>query len=82
MGNMRHLSWASEVASLASRSDYQAQFARSHAPSMTVYLVGDVLAAAAAHLAINLALGLLGGGIGAVTTVPVSARPRFLRRPG
>jgi len=52
---------------LASRSDYQAQFARSHAPSMTAYLVGDVLAAAAAHLVINLILGLVGGGIGALT---------------
>jgi len=35
---------------------------------MTAYLVGDVLAAAAAHLVINLALGLLGGGLGALTT--------------
>ena len=53
---------------LASRSDYQAQFARSHAPGMTAYLVGDVLAADAAHLVINLVLGLFGGGMGALTT--------------
>jgi len=44
------------------------EFARSHAPSMTAYLVGDVLAADAAHLVINLVLGLLGGGLGALTT--------------
>ena len=69
---------------LASRSDYQAQFARSHAPNMAAYLVGDMLAGAAAHLAINLILGLLGGGIGAaaVSTVPFSVRPRSRRRPG
>ena len=33
-----------------------------------VATVTDVLAAAAAHLVINLALGLLGGGMGALTT--------------
>jgi len=33
-----------------------------------VATVTDVLAAAAAHLVINLALGLLGGGLGALTT--------------
>jgi hypothetical protein len=49
---------------LASRSDYQAQFASSHAPSMTVFLVGDILTAVAAHLVINLALGVLGGAVG------------------
>jgi hypothetical protein len=53
---------------LASRSDYQAAFARSHTPDMNTYLIGDILAAVAAHLAINLILGLLGGGIGALTT--------------
>lgn len=52
---------------LASRSDYQAQFATSHAPDMNTYLVGDILTAVAAHLAINLVLGLAGGGIGALT---------------
>ena len=51
---------------LASRSDYQAQFAHSHAPSMTIFLVGDILGAVAAHLVINLILGLIGGGIGAL----------------
>lgn len=53
---------------LATRSDHQAQFAHSHAPSMTAYLIGDILAAVAAHLAINLFLGLVGGGIGALIT--------------
>ena len=50
---------------LASRADYQAQFARSGAPSMNVFLVGDILAAVAAHLVINSVLGLLGGCLGA-----------------
>jgi len=49
---------------LASRSDYQAQFAHSHAPDMATYLVGDILAAVAAHLVINLVVGLAGGGLG------------------
>jgi hypothetical protein len=51
---------------LGSRSDYQAQFAHSHALNMPTFLVGDILAAVAAHLLINLLLGLAGGGIGAV----------------
>ena len=49
---------------LASRSDYQAQYAHSHAPDMATYLVGDILAAVAAHLVINLVVGLAGGGLG------------------
>ena len=51
---------------LGSRSDYRAQFAHSHAPNMATFLVGDILLAVAAHLLINLLLGLVGGGIGAV----------------
>jgi hypothetical protein len=58
---------------LASRSDYQAQFARSHAPGIATYLVGDVFAAVAAHLIINLGLGLIGGGLGAL--IARGARP-------
>ena len=42
---------------LASRSDYRAQFAHSHAPNIATYLVGDILAAVGAHLIINLVLG-------------------------
>ena len=49
---------------LASRGDYQAQFAHSHAPDMATFLVGDILAAVAAHLVINLVVGLAGGGLG------------------
>jgi len=58
---------------LASRSDYRAQFAHSHAPDIATYLVGDVLAAVTAHLIINLFLGLAGGGLGAL--IARSARP-------
>ena len=51
---------------LASRSDYRAQFAHSHAPNIATYLVGDILAAVSAHLIINLVLGMIGGGLGAL----------------
>jgi hypothetical protein len=51
---------------LGSRSDYRAQFAQSHAPTMPAFLVGDILAAVAAHLIINLVVGLIGGGLGAL----------------
>jgi len=60
---------------LASRSDYQAQFAHSHAPDMATYLVGDILAAVAAHLVINLVVGLAGAGLGVLiarTTQPAA----------
>src|SRR6266516_4953845 len=49
---------------LASRSDYQHQYATSGAPDMNTFLVGDILTAVTAHLGINLILGLAGGGIG------------------
>jgi hypothetical protein len=51
---------------LASRSDYRAQFAHSHAPNIATFLVGDVFAAVTSHLVINLLLGLAGGGLGAL----------------
>jgi hypothetical protein len=51
---------------LASRADYQRQFAASHAADIHTYLVSDILAATTAHLAINLVLGLVGGGVGAL----------------
>jgi hypothetical protein len=51
---------------LATRSDYQRQFLRSHAADIHTFLVGDILAATTAHLAINLLLGVFGGGIGAL----------------
>src|SRR5215831_11592834 len=49
---------------LATRTDYQQQFATSGQPNINTFLVGDILTAATAHLAINLILGLAGGGIG------------------
>ena len=49
---------------LATRTDYQHQFATSGQPDISTFLVGDILTAATAHLAINLILGLAGGGIG------------------
>lgn len=51
---------------LASRADYQAELARSKAPSMGGYLVLDILTAMSAHLVINAALGLIGGVVGAL----------------
>ena len=57
---------------LASRSDYRAQFAHSHAPNIATFLVGDILGAVAAHLIINLVAGLIGGGLGVLIT---RARP-------
>ena len=48
---------------LASRPDYQHQFALSGDPNISTYLVGDMLAGTISHLAINLVLGLIGGGI-------------------
>jgi hypothetical protein len=52
---------------------------------MATYLVGDILGAVAAHLVINLALGLLGGGIGAAAArsaglAPSRTAPRRRRR--
>jgi hypothetical protein len=44
-----------------------------HAPDIATYLVGDILAAVGAHLIINLFLGLLGGGLGAL--IARAARP-------
>jgi hypothetical protein len=59
---------------LATRADYQREFANSSAPDIATYLVSDVLAATTAHLAINLVLGLAGGGIGALVA-RASGRP-------
>lgn len=49
---------------LGSRGDYQAQLARSQAPSMPAFLVQDILAATCAHLVINAVLGLAGAAVG------------------
>jgi len=61
------------LAVLGSRDDYQRQFATGHSPDMATFLVGDILAAGISHLAINLVLGLIGGGLGAAVA---SARRR------
>ena len=60
---------------LASRSDYRAQFAHSHAPNIATFLIGDILAAVGAHLIINLVLGLIGGGLGALITRRIRPAP-------
>jgi hypothetical protein len=49
---------------LGSRADYQAQFATSGLPTMNDFLVNDILGAAAAHLIINVVLGIVGACIG------------------
>lgn len=58
------------LGSLAARDDYRREFAGSHAPDIATFLVGDILAAATAHLAINLVLGAIGGGLGALLASP------------
>jgi len=63
----------STVPILATRADYRAQFAHSHALDIATYLMGDILAAVSAHLIINLFLGLIGGGLGAL--IARAARP-------
>jgi hypothetical protein len=49
---------------LGGRADYQAQFADSRLPTMADFLVNDILSAGAAHLIINLGLGILGAAVG------------------
>jgi hypothetical protein len=49
---------------LGSRADYQAQFATSNLPTMHDFLVNDILGAAAAHLIINVMLGVVGACVG------------------
>lgn len=60
---------------LSTREDYQRQFATSHASNMATFLVGDILAAVIAHLMINLTLGLIGGGLGALTARSMRHQP-------
>ncbi len=56
---------------LAARADYRQQFAadRSHPADIATFLVGDILAAAVAHLLINVVLGMLGAGLGALVAM-------------
>lgn len=62
---------------LASRPDYQHQFAVSGDPNISTFL-GDMLAGTISHLAINLVLGLIGGGI-AVLILRLSPGDRTYR---
>jgi len=64
---------------LGSRGDYQAQLARSQAPSMPAFLVQDILAATCAHLVINAVLGLGGAGLATLRSAATSVTTR--RRP-
>jgi hypothetical protein len=64
----------SSLDALATRADYQREFAVSSSPDIATYLVNDILAATTAHLAINLFLGVVGGGIGALVA-RASGRP-------
>jgi hypothetical protein len=56
------------LGTLAARDDYRQQFAtsRSHLPDIATFLVGDIIAAVIAHLFINVVLGMLGAGLGAL----------------
>jgi tetratricopeptide (TPR) repeat protein len=65
---------------LGTRSDYQAQLARSGAPDMPAFLVQDILAATCAHLIINAVLGLAGAGLAVLGLLAVRATRRT--RPG
>ncbi len=60
---------------LGTREDYQHQFATSHASDMPTFLVGDILAAVIAHLMINLVLGLIGSGLGALVARSMRHQP-------
>jgi hypothetical protein len=59
---------------LGTRVDYQRQLAGSGAPDMTSFLVQDIFAAVTSHLVINLALGLAGAGLAALTWLGTHAR--------
>jgi len=56
----------SNVDLLGARSDYRAELARSATTDMATYLAGDAVAASLAHMVINVVLGLVGAGVGAL----------------
>jgi hypothetical protein len=64
------------------RGDYRAQFARSDLSTMPDFLVNDILGAVAAHLVINVALGVVGAVAGrlvlAIRLRPASLPPSIL----
>jgi hypothetical protein len=59
------------LGTLAARDDYRQQFAasRGHLPDIATFLVGDILAAVIAHLVLNVVLGMLGAGLGALAAL-------------
>ena len=59
----------SHLTLLGTRSDYQAELARSGGTDMPTYLAGDAIAASLSHMVINIFLALLGAGIGAAVAV-------------
>lgn len=58
---------------LSTRADYRAQYHTSHLPTMHDFLVNDILGAAAAHLVINVMLGVVGAAAGRAL---LAVRPR------
>jgi hypothetical protein len=72
----------STLSILATRPDYQHEFAASGDPNISTYLVGDILMAGIAHLAINLLLGLIGGGLGELIARFRRVAPAAVRRGG
>jgi len=72
----------STLSILATRPDYQHEFAASGDPNISTYLVGDILMAGVAHLAINLLLGLIGGGLGELIARSRRVVPAAVRRGG
>jgi hypothetical protein len=61
---------------LTTRADYRREFAAAHASDMATFLIGDILAAGVAHLAINALLGLLGAAAGALVALALNRRSR------
>ena len=72
----------STLSILATRPDYQHEFAVSGDPNISTYLVGDILMAGVAHLAINLLLGLIGAELGELIARFRRVAPAAVRRGG
>jgi hypothetical protein len=67
----------SNLGLLGARADYQAELARSSYTDMATYLASDAVAAALMHMVLNVVLGMVGGGLGALIALLV--RPRATR---
>ncbi len=63
------------VALLGARPDYQDEFVRSGYRDMATYIASDAIAASLMHMVLNVVLGLLGAGVGALLTAARSRRP-------